>query len=221
MANDKLSLVKQRLESAEKSVVSARKLLEELMNGVGVDVDFSVEKRAEGLSIDKDARMIEGVFDGESMIGPDKNRYPVPANYSSKSKLVEGDILKLTIAGDGSFIYKQIGPVERRKVVGKLEKILGGAFEVVAPEGKYRVLLASVTYFQATEGDDITVIVPKNAKAVWGAVENVIKAGISSTHDEKKHRSKEKELKELEHSANDSLADRFENLDDLDGLSKI
>lgn len=221
MANDKLSLVKQRLESAEKSVASARKLLEELMNGVGVDQDFSVEKRAEGLSIDKDARVIEGVFDGENMIGPDKNRYPVPANYSSKSKLVEGDILKLTIAGDGSFIYKQIGPVERRKVVGKLEKIPGGAFQVVASEGKYRVLLASVTYFQATEGDDVTVIVPKNAKSIWGAVENVIKAGISSGHEDKKHKIKEKELKELEHSANESLGDRFDNLDELDGLSKI
>ncbi len=221
MENDKLSLVKQRLESAEKSVASARKLLEDLMNGVGVDKDFSVEKMAEGLTIDKESRVIEGVFDGESMMGPDKNRYPVPANYASKSKLIEGDILKLTIAGDGSFIYKQIGPAERRKVIGKLEKIPGGAFQVVAPEGKFRVLLASVTYFQATEGDDITLIIPKNSKSVWGAVENVIKAGVASGHEEKKHKNKEKELKELEHSANESLSDRFDNLDELDGLSKI
>ena len=31
------------------------------------------------------------------MIGPDGKNYPVPANYASKSKLIEGDILKLTI----------------------------------------------------------------------------------------------------------------------------
>lgn len=221
MENDKLSLVKQRLESAEKSVASARKLLDDLMNGVAVDKDFSVEQRAEGLAIDKEARVIEGVFDGENMIGPDKNHYPVPANYASKSKLVEGDILKLTIAGDGSFIYKQIGPIERRKVIGRLEKIPGGAFQVTAPEGKFRVLLASVTYFQAEEGDDITLIIPKTNKSVWGAVENVIKSGTSSGHDEKKHKNKEKELKELEHTANDALSDRFDSLDELDGLSKI
>lgn len=221
MENDKLSLVKQRLESAEKSVASARKLLEELMSGVAVDKDFTVEKRAEGLNIDEEARVIEGVFDGESMIGPDKNRYPVPANYASKSKLVEGDILKLTIAGDGSFIYKQIGPIERKKIVGKLEKIPGGAFQVTSPDGKYRVLLASVTYFQAGEGDEVTLIVPKSNKSVWGAMENVIKSGVGSGHDEKKHKKKEKELKELEHAANDALGDRFDNLDELDGLSKI
>ena len=57
MENDKLSLVKQRLESAEKSVASARKLLEELMSGVAVDKDFTVEKRAEGLNIDEEARV--------------------------------------------------------------------------------------------------------------------------------------------------------------------
>ncbi len=27
-----------------------------------------------------DGRVIEGVFDGKDMIGPDKRQYPVPAN---------------------------------------------------------------------------------------------------------------------------------------------
>ena len=43
-------------------------------------------------------RVIEGVFDGENMIGPDGKQYSVPANYASKSKLVEGDILKMKIS---------------------------------------------------------------------------------------------------------------------------
>ena len=47
---------------------------------------------------------MEGVFDGQNMMGPDGKKYPVPANYASKSKLVEGDVLKLTISDDGSFI---------------------------------------------------------------------------------------------------------------------
>ena len=50
------------------------------------------------------------------MLSPDGKNYPIPANYASKSKLVEGDLMKLTIAEDGSFIYKQIGPVPRSKL---------------------------------------------------------------------------------------------------------
>ncbi|MEJ0073033.1 MAG: hypothetical protein WDN27_03050 [Candidatus Saccharibacteria bacterium] len=49
----------------------------------------------------------------------------MPANYASKSKLVQGDILKLTIADDGAFLYKQIGPIARKQVVGAL-KLEGG-----------------------------------------------------------------------------------------------
>ena len=58
-------------------------------------------------------KVIEGVFDGQNMVGSDGKTYPVPANYASKSKLVQGDILKLTIAEDGAFLYKQIGPIPR------------------------------------------------------------------------------------------------------------
>src|SRR3989339_2234129 len=65
-------------------------------------------------------RIIEGVFDGEKMIGPDGKQYSVPANYISKSKLVEGDILKLIIDEAGNFTYKQIGPVDRDRLIGKL-----------------------------------------------------------------------------------------------------
>jgi len=63
-------------------------------------------------------KVIEGVFDGQNMVGSDAKTYPVPANYASKSKLVQGDILKLTIAEDGAFLYKQIGPIPRKQIVG-------------------------------------------------------------------------------------------------------
>ncbi|MBU4432193.1 hypothetical protein KKD60_02860, partial [Patescibacteria group bacterium] len=42
---------------------------------------------------DGEGKIVEGVFDGENMIGPDGKQYSIPANYASKSKLVEGDIL--------------------------------------------------------------------------------------------------------------------------------
>ena len=95
------------------------------------------------------------------MIGPDGKNYPVPANYASKSKLVEGDILKLTIADDGGFIYKQIGPIERRQIIGTLVQH-DGAYYVEANGREYRILLASVTYFRIKEGDQVTIIVPED-----------------------------------------------------------
>ncbi|MBI3983731.1 hypothetical protein HY346_00330, partial [Candidatus Microgenomates bacterium] len=95
---------------------------------------------------------------------------PVPANYASKSKLVQGDILKLTIADDGTFIYKQIGPVPRKKVIGNLSQKNGHYY--VDVEGKeYRVLLASVTYFKVQPNDQVTVVVPEDDSSEWAAIE--------------------------------------------------
>ena len=116
-------------------------------------------------------KVIEGVFDGQKFAGPDGKEYPVPANYASKSKLVEGDILKLTIADDGSFIYKQIGPIERKQIIGTLVQH-DGAYFVEANGHEYRILLASVTYFRINIGDQVTIIVPAdNPDATWAAVE--------------------------------------------------
>lgn len=121
-------------------------------------------------------KVIEGVFDGENMLGADGKQYTVPSNYASKSKLVEGDILKLTITDDGSFVFKQIGPIERLRVIGSLvQDELTGDYIVVGEGKKWNVLLASVTFFRAEPGDDLVILVPKNAPSRWAAVENVIK----------------------------------------------
>lgn len=123
-------------------------------------------------------KIIEGVFDGEKMIGPDGKQYSVPANYASKSKLVEGDILKLTITSKGIFIYKQIGPIERIRVVGKLEKEDDGNF-IVKSEGRaWRVLPASVTYFKGNAGDETIILIPKTGESQWAAVENIVRKGV-------------------------------------------
>ena len=116
-------------------------------------------------------KVIEGVFDGQVMIDSDGKTYPVPANYASKSKLVEGDVMKLVIDEDGSFIYKQIGPVARRSVIGTLIQENGSYFVQVGDK-KYRVLLASVTFFRVKLGEQVSVIVPEdNRNAEWAAVE--------------------------------------------------
>ncbi len=116
-------------------------------------------------------KVIEGVFDGQNMVGSDSKTYPVPANYASKSKLVQGDILKLTIADDGAFLYKQIGPIPRKQIVGTLN-LEGGHYFVSANGKNFRVLLASVTYFKAKPGDQVSVNVPEDdANAEWAALE--------------------------------------------------
>lgn len=118
-------------------------------------------------------KVIEGVFDGQNMMGTGDKTYPVPANYASKSKLVEGDILKLTISDDGSFIYKQIGPVERKKLIGKIV-LQDGTYMVEAGGKLFHVLFASVTYFKAQPSDEVTVVIPADRPASWAAIEAVI-----------------------------------------------
>lgn len=116
-------------------------------------------------------KVIEGVFDGQNMVGSDGKTYPVPANYASKSKLVQGDILKLTIADDGTFLYKQIGPVPRKQLVGPL-KLENGHYFVTIDGKDFRVLLASVTYFKAKPGDQVSVNLPEDSStAEWAALE--------------------------------------------------
>src|SRR5262245_60892005 len=105
--------LKALIQEAETSLAAAKELLVSL---VGDDKVIAPALQEEALG-----KVIEGVFDGQNMVGSDAKTYPVPANYASKSKLVQGDILKLTIADDGSFLYKQIGPIPRKQVVGVLE----------------------------------------------------------------------------------------------------
>lgn len=158
--------LKSLLQEAETNLAAAKELLMSLL-GEDDQVITNFNQNGEDIS----GKVIEGIFDGQMMIGPDGKNYPVPANYASKSKLVEGDTLKLTISDDGSFIYKQIGPVERRQIIGTLIT-KDGSFFVEANGREYRILLASVTYFKIRVGDQVTIIIPENnADAHWAAVE--------------------------------------------------
>lgn len=155
--------LKSLIAEAETSLAAAKELLVSLV-GEDPAVAASIQEEALG-------KIIEGVFDGQTMVGSDGKNYPVPANYASKSKLVQGDILKLTIADDGSFLYKQIGPVPRKQVVGIL-KLENGHYFVDVNGKQLRVLLASVTYFKAKPGDQVSVNVPEDdSHAEWAALE--------------------------------------------------
>jgi len=154
------------IQEAETNLAAAKELLISIVGD-----DGTIITPRSGTNEEVGGKVVEGVFDGQKMAGPDGKEYPIPANYASKSKLVEGDILKLTIADDGSFIYKQINPVERHQVIGTLV-LHDGAYYVEANGHEYRILLASVTYFRINVGDQVTIIVPaENPEATWAAVE--------------------------------------------------
>lgn len=161
-----LALINQRLDEAERNIQYVRQALEE-----GAEGEVTLPSEQE---VNPGERVVEGVFDGQNMVGNDGQEYPIPPNYASKSKLVEGDVLKLTIGTDGSFIYKQISPVERRRLVGTLVTDENGDFGVKTSEKTFNILLASVTFYHAKEGDEMTVLVPVNGDATWGAVEHAI-----------------------------------------------
>lgn len=175
----KLVQINHAIESASAQLSAAKQILREMMPEDASNDDLM--KAAEQLAPIHESiegKVIEGVFDGQNMIGPDKKQYSVPANYASKSKLVEGDTLKLTITQDGSFVYKQIGPVERKRLVGVLTRDEDtGEHKVVAGDNALKVLLASVTYFKGQPGDEVVVLVPEDQQATWAAVENIIKKG--------------------------------------------
>ncbi|HSX01418.1 MAG TPA: hypothetical protein VLF67_04210 [Candidatus Saccharimonas sp.] len=167
-----LKTLKKLIETAETNLAGAKELLTSLVGSDDTVAPASAVNAAKAGDMSS-GKVIEGAFDGQHMIGPDGKNYPVPANYASKSKLVQGDLLKLIIGDDGSFIYKQIGPVERKKLIGTLN-LKDGAYFVEARGKEYHVLFASVTYFKAQPGDQVTMVIPDEGDADWAAIEAVI-----------------------------------------------
>lgn len=169
----RIILIKETITNAEKSLQTAKSLLAQL------ESKYTPQKKTYGVA--EGGKIIEGSFDGQLMIGTDGRQYPVPANYASKSKLVEGDMLKLVITDDGNFIYKQIGPFKRKRLIGVLkENSEEGGYVVETDDKTYKVLLAAVTYHHASAGDEIALVVADNDEAQWGAIENVTKKGDGS-----------------------------------------
>ena len=57
---------------------------------------------------EENVQVVEWKFDGYFMVWADQKKYPVPLNYSSKTKLVPGDILKLKIKLNFNLVIKII-----------------------------------------------------------------------------------------------------------------
>lgn len=179
LAAEKLEVVKRILLNLRTNIDRAINLLEDGYQGDRTLIAGKLEELKSGIfdfeATEESDEIVEGVFDGQKMIGADGKEYQVPLNYASKSKLVEGDILKLTIAKNGNFIYKQIGPIERKRVKAKLFQDDNRQFYAILGPKRWKLLVAAVTYYRGESGDEVVILVPKDSQSQWAAVENIVK----------------------------------------------
>ena len=176
MQNKKtIAAIRDFIVTAEKSIKNAKKLLSDVLEENNLSLDEEINLETSGLNSysSGNSKIVEGVFTGEDMLGVDENRYPVPVNYASKSKLVQGDKLKLTIEGNGKMLYKQILPIERETKVGLLTRE-HGKYQVVVEDQTYDVLTAAVTHFKGNIGDKISIVIPAGKQATFAAIEAIV-----------------------------------------------
>ena len=176
MENKKtIEAIRDFITTAEKSIKNAKKLLKDLIEENNIDLDTEIDLDTQWLNSysSENNKIVEWVFTWSEMLGSDWNKYPVPANYSSKSKLVQWDRLKLTIETNWKMIYKQIAPIEREfkawQIVKEKDK-----YQVIADWKTYDVLTAAITHFRANIWDKATIILPANKKATFAAIEAII-----------------------------------------------
>lgn len=125
---------------------------------------------------DEDTEVVEGIFDGYYMVGADQKKYPVPMNYSSKSKLVPGDMMKLKILPEGRLVFKLIKPVERKHLKAILSKTDDNKFTANTEDGKvYFLNPAAVSFHAGDPGDEIYIIINEKDEGCFAAVEAIIK----------------------------------------------
>lgn len=167
--------IKDFIDTAEKSLKNAKKLLNEVIKAEWVELkDLKLDTEWLTSYSSEDNKVVEWVFTWEDMLGSDNNRYVVPANYASKSKLVQWDKLKLTIQPNGKMLYKQIQKIENEIKIWLLAKE-NGKYQAIVDGQSYALLTAAVTHFKWEIGDQVTVLLPKWKAATFAAIETFIK----------------------------------------------
>jgi hypothetical protein len=124
----------------------------------------------------EDKSVIHGDFNGQLMIGEDQKKYPVPLNYASKTKLIPGDKLKLSIKTDGKLIYKLVEPAERKHQKAILS--LADDQKPIALTDEQQTFFlnqAAVSYYKGTPGDELYIVTNANDQGAYAAIEAVIK----------------------------------------------
>lgn len=181
--NEWLKALEELLAKIETDVKRAKLMVHQLVDNKDIDmnkVDIDMDKVADQFSsyTEDDMQVVEWVFDGYFMVGSDKKKYPVPLNYSSKSKLIPGDVLKLRIMTDGKLIYKLIWQANRQFIKATLSKSDDNKFIALTDEGTiYYLNQAAVSYFKGKTGDELSIIINSDGVGNFAAIEAMIPQG--------------------------------------------
>jgi hypothetical protein len=211
------------IEIAENNLKNARVLLNQIIEDGNSQVKLSTgvhlnpyTKISREEEVSKD--VVEGYFDGENMVGDNGRTYIVPQNYASKTQLVVGDRMKWILT-DSREVFKLIQPVERQKVEGKFTTD-GDNYYVHISGYDYpvKILKASCTFAMKTQGlqngDWISVLIPRDTKAHWGAFLSIVKSRDDEKHispSYKKYDDRVEEKKEEESNNDDEDEDDKES----------
>lgn len=173
-----LQALQELINNAERSLHHAKNLMNQIAGKKPLpDLEDNTDTTSLHVYKHGKSQVIEGVFNGRDMIGVDKKTYPVPANYASKSKIVEGSKLKVTIKSDGTFQYKILTEIPFDTTTGTLIKD-GDHFVVITQGGLYQVIPASVTYLQARIGDRVSIRIPQGIKATYATIDALVPADL-------------------------------------------
>jgi len=108
------------------------------------------------------------------------NAYPLSSNYASKSMLVAGDGLRLTIDTQGNMSYKLIKPVPRTHIQWVLFKEDRYYFAMGSDQRYYKLNPAAVSYFKWKVWDNLSLIINQwdNQwdKKLYAAIQSISKA---------------------------------------------
>ncbi len=183
MSNQTLASLEWLLAKMETDVKRAKLIIQQLIEQWwDTEIDMSKIKELEATaawlgwtSEEGNITVLEWVYDWYFMIWSDKKKYPVPMNYSSKTKLIPWDVLKLRIMPDGRLIYKLIWQANRTFVKATLSKSDDNKYTALTDDGDLFYLnQAAVSYFKWKTGDELSIII--NADGVWNfaAIEALI-----------------------------------------------
>lgn len=176
-----VEILEDLLSKIEQDIKRVKMMIHQIAQWEQINPNIDLSKAIAGLNTsltDGDMTVVEWVYDGYFMVWTDKKKYPVPMNYSSKTKLIPGDVLKLRIMNDWKLIYKLIGQANRQYVKATLSKSDEGKFTALTDDGKVFYLnQAAVTYFRWKTGDEMSIIV--NAEGIWtyAAIEALMPQG--------------------------------------------
>ncbi len=171
--NKKLLVIKDFIISSEKAIVSAKKILSTIVDSKDLKKDMDFDTSALHSYSSGEDKIVEWVFTWESMLGSDKNIYPIPQNYASKSHLVQWSKLKAIIKPDWKIIYKIIEEIEYEAKVWILTKNKD-KFQILSDWKSYNVLLAAITYLKAELWDSVSIRIPKWKDATYASIESII-----------------------------------------------